>query len=356
MLSTISGSPEFLTERHVNRSAYVIKTALPTRIYLGVCKEHDRPVRFEVEDDAAVARRQIPCPEGGHLIQGELLQAVTTKLVCDGQCMSAFRNFCGCGCGGANHGKTWGTLLGQSEQLDSALDKWRTARRKVEAKREQRRQSAERKAKATFEDWAEEHQDVIRALDAWYENRTDDDWQAEQGGSHILVDLAIQTHGGWNGKPKPLTDRQIELVFKILSEAETKRRELAARAAAARPCPTGRVEISGEIVKVTCREGYMGGTTEMKATVSCDGYAVWVTLPRVVEDWARANRKDQIWRDWSPRNSYQTDYHGASARWTDALKGVQISFTAQIERSQKDQSFGFGKRPVKVTYAAPADN
>jgi hypothetical protein len=49
-----------------------------------------------------------------------------TKLECDGQCMGAYRNFCGCGCGGINHGKAWGTQLGQSEQLDSALDKWRT--------------------------------------------------------------------------------------------------------------------------------------------------------------------------------------------------------------------------------------
>jgi hypothetical protein len=342
---------ELLETRQVNRSAHVVKTAESTSIYLGVCTEHERPVRFEATDPGP-AKRQIPCPEGGHLIDGELLQAVTTKLDCDGQCMFAFRNFCGCGCGGANHGKHWGTLLGQSEQLDSALDKWRTARRTVEAKRQQRQQAAERKAKATFDDWAEENRDLVGSLIAHQEH---------EDANPFLCDLALQVSTGRNGNgPKALSEGQVSAAIRVLRQYEDRVRQLAEREAAAKPCPVGKVEISGLIVKVKVRSGFAYNSDEYKAVVACDGYAVWVTLPKSLLAFAADQRlfwklRETVEFTEPDRYSRGTDYYAMSENCTRVFKGFRLSFTAEVERSEKDESFGFGKRPSRVTFTAPAN-
>jgi hypothetical protein len=42
-----------------------------------------------------------------------------------------------------------------------------------------------------------------------------------------------------------------------------------------------------------------------------------------------------------------------SERWTEALKGLRVSLTATVERSRKDESFGFGSRPTQVVIHDP---
>jgi len=345
---------EYLGSKQVSRSAYAVTTGAVTTVYLGTCELHQRPVRADVterEDEQIFgalggsykpsyhpSAMKITCPEGGgHLIDGERLVATVTKLTCDGSCMSAFGKLCGCGCGGVNHGKAWGTELAHSEIFESALAKYREHLVRVEAKRQQRAASKERKAAETFEAWAAEHADLVALV------------LASRDAHYILGEFATQLTREHNRKP--LSDGQTGLAIKLLGEAAAKAQREAERAANAKPCPVGKTQITGEIVKVTCREGYMPGSVETKATVKCDGYAVWITLPRVVEDWALENRREEIWSGWKP--GYHTDYDGASYRWSNALKGCQITLTAQIERSQKDESFGFGKRPSKVTFSFP---
>jgi hypothetical protein len=353
MTNTAYQLPELLSEQHVNRSAYVVKTARPTRIYLGVCEQHDRPVRFEVEDDSAVAKRMIPCTEGGHLIEGELLVAVTTKLECDGSCMSASRNFCACGCGGANHGKRRGPLLGESEQLDSALDKWRTKRRQVQVKREQRAQAAERKQRQSFEAWAEENRELIGSLVAQQEH---------EDANPFLCDLALQVTTGRNGNgPKALSEGQVLAATRVLKQYEDRVRQIAQRKANAKPCPIGRVQISGEIVKVkveqdnfTCYDKW-----QFKATVACHGFAVFVTIPSEVLQWVRTSglfelEKGPNYGDFSSYYTRHPDFCEISQRYTRMMRGIELTFTATITRSERDESFGFGKRPSKVSYSAPA--
>jgi len=119
--------------------------------------------------------------------------------------------------------------------VESAIAKYRAEQVKIAERREARKEAAARAARSAFEVWSEDHSAVITALDPWYEHRTDDAWQPRHWGAHILVDFAIQTHGGWNGQPKPLTDPQIKLAERILREiaadAERDARRAAERAA-----------------------------------------------------------------------------------------------------------------------------
>jgi hypothetical protein len=147
--------------------------------------------------------------------------------------MGARGPICNCGCGGINHGNTWtkGALLDQREVVESALAKYRAEQVKIAQRRKAKREAAARSERNAFDRWAADHQDVIKALDPWYEHRTDDAWQPRHWGAHILVDFAIQTHGGWNGKPKPLTDNKVTLANRILGEVAERARQDAERAA-----------------------------------------------------------------------------------------------------------------------------
>jgi hypothetical protein len=217
----------------INRSAYAVKTARATTIYLGVCERDNRPVRFEFPYDMGPTA-MIPCFAGCTLpVKCERLHAVKTHLECDGSCRSARGPACECGCGGVNHGNAWteGALLDKREVVESALAKYRAEQVKITERREAKREAAERSARNAFDRWAADHRDIVTALDPWYEHKTDDAWQPRHWGSHILVDFAIQTHGGWNGKPKPLTDPQIGLANRILGEIADRAKRDAAQAA-----------------------------------------------------------------------------------------------------------------------------
>jgi hypothetical protein len=350
---------EFLGARKIQRSAYAEDTATPTTIYLGVCQRDNRPVRFEWPLDMGKTA-DLPCPDCTLPVTAERLVAVTITVTCDGSCRSAHRSECICGCGGMNHGLVWmaalarqfgaepgsvstyGAVVDEREVLESELAKWRDKQARVEAKREARREAETRRQRATFERWAADHQDVIRALAPYRHNEST---------PAFLADLAVPVTDGWNGKPKPLTEAQEAAALRVVADVGRRTRLEAERKAAARPAPEGKgVPISGEIVKVSAREGYAGGI-DYRAIVKCDGYAVQVTVPRAVVDWAWNARSEVIHSGWRP--SYRTDYYGIGERWTTALRGVKVQFQAEIKRSDRDESFGFAKRPTKVQFQAP---
>ena len=217
----------------VCRSAHTEKTATALTIYLGVCERDNRPVRFEYPLDMGPSA-EIPCPECTLPVAGERMHAVTTALTCDESCRAARRPWCECGCGGINHGNVWtaGALIAQRQVVESALARYRAEQARIAQRRAARRAAEARPQRSAFGRWADGHQDLITALDPWYEHRTDQAWQSQQGGwgQHILVDFAIQAHGGWNGTPKPLTDAQAELARRILREQADNRRIRAERA------------------------------------------------------------------------------------------------------------------------------
>jgi hypothetical protein len=80
-------------------------------------------------------------------------------------------------------------------------------------------------------------------------------------------------------------------------------------------CPEGRIVITGEVVGM--KEQFTDFGACLKITVKDDrGFAVWLTCPSSIE-------------------------HGLE-------RGARVTMTATVTRSDRDASFGFGKRPTKA--------
>jgi hypothetical protein len=348
--------PEIVATQRGSGSAEVTVRAILTTAYLGTCEQHNRPVRADLREDIG-PRAMVPCPDGDHEIPARRLTIVQSNVTCDGSCWAAFHDRCICGCGGLNHGRSWalssafatmsdealaeawrGARLSTREVFEDKLEAWRTARAQAaQAKsdrREKRKATKQRRAQVTFSEWAASHANVIEALRPW---RGSED-------NCFLADLALQVTDGRNGIPKPLSDAQVGAARDAIMRERRRERIAAEREAARRPVPTGRTQITGRIVKVSyrTRDGhgdlYRWGS-QHHMTVSCDGYAVRVPVPAAVDRWARENRREVLNRGCKPNDFDET----IAERWTDALRGAQVTLTTTISRSDRDSSFGFGK-------------
>lgn len=96
--------------------------------------------------------------------------------------------------------------------------------------------------------------------------------------------------------------------------------ELAAREAAKRPVPRGRLEVDAEVLSNKWVENDYGGA--LKMLVAGTGWKAWGTVSRSL------------------------DFDGRPAR------GHRIAFTATFEASDADESFGFFTRPTKARIVA----
>jgi hypothetical protein len=111
-----------------------------------------------------------------------------------------------------------------------------------------------------------------------------------------------------------LTERQVAAVLKAKArDAEyAAKREAEAIAHPPAPCPEGRMVVSGEVVKIDVSPTPYGDREVM--TVRDDrGFKVWGTQPRALYE---------------------------------AKVGDHVEFTATLERSDRDECFGFFKRPT----------
>ena len=89
--------------------------------------------------------------------------------------------------------------------------------------------------------------------------------------------------------------------------------------------PTGRMEVTGEVLKVDWKENAYGGRLVM--TVKTEGgYLLWGSVPRGITD---------------------VDNPDGTRRQLD--RGDKVKFTATLEQSDRDTKFGFFKRPSKAT-------
>lgn len=123
-----------------------------------------------------------------------------------------------------------------------------------------------------------------------------------------------------------LSDKQIEAVRKsAVRDAEFAARKAAeaARLAAAPALPEGRYEVEGKVLSHKQVESDYGTSTKMLVQMD-DGNKVWGTVPQA------------IWDGLDNGEGY------------DDLDGSRIRFTAQVERSNDDEHFGFYKRPTKA--------
>jgi hypothetical protein len=111
------------------------------------------------------------------------------------------------------------------------------------------------------------------------------------------------------------TENYLHVLLKQISQRSVREAKFAAEREAAAPCPTGRVTVSGTILKIAEHDGYYG--TSLKMTVKAEeGYIVWLTLPSAAHSCKR---------------------------------GDAIKFVATITPSDNDPKFGFGKRPHLVS-------
>lgn len=138
-----------------------------------------------------------------------------------------------------------------------------------------------------------------------------------------------------------ISDKQIELVRKIIREAPEKeaaakaRDELKAKAEDV-PLTDERVVIKGEVISVKEKMNDYTGYTDWKVTVQDErGFLVWGTLPSALES------------QWGDRDD---GYYGEIQAM--AQKGDVITFAARLTRSDKDPKFGFFKRPTKASFVS----
>ncbi len=126
-----------------------------------------------------------------------------------------------------------------------------------------------------------------------------------------------------------MSERQIDAACRAVvrdAQREAQRATWAAESAAlvaqGVTVPTGRQTVTGEILSAKYRETMHG--TSIKVTLKTDaGYKLWGTLPGNLEP---------------------SDYD------LSALAGRRVTFTATLEPSDRDQTFGFYKRPTKASF------
>ena len=117
-----------------------------------------------------------------------------------------------------------------------------------------------------------------------------------------------------------LSDRQIAAVKTALvrdAEWEVKKAAEQKKMESAKDAPSGRIEITGEILSIKRRETDFGSTLKMIVKTD-DGWKLWTTVP-------------------------------SSIMGTDeGLSGKHVTLTVTVTPSNDDPKFAFGKRPSKA--------
>ncbi len=130
---------------------------------------------------------------------------------------------------------------------------------------------------------------------------------------------------------------------KMINALKVQIAERAARAAAKAEAPAvveGRQVLSGEIVSIKTVENDFGSAT--KVVIQEDrGFRLYGTLQKDIAH--------EIY--WALHEKLEADgysiYDQGPEVWFEAAKGKKVSFTATVEVSKDDHSFGFFSRPTK---------
>lgn len=120
-----------------------------------------------------------------------------------------------------------------------------------------------------------------------------------------------------------LSDRQVAFALELADQVVDEVYERAANPETAPPADVpvpevdGRVAVAGRVLSVKWQENDYGGSLKMLVEVETDGgvYRLFGSVPSAI----------------------------------DPEPGDSVTFTAAIERSRRDESFGFYKRPTKAT-------
>lgn len=116
----------------------------------------------------------------------------------------------------------------------------------------------------------------------------------------------------------------------------------------AHPVVEGRIVITGEIVGVKLVESDYG--TVKKVTVLDDrGFRVYASLPKALVESAYDAFAAKVEADGHSVYDFGGGswFLGTDDGYEAGVKGRRLSFTASVEASRDDVSFGFGSRPTK---------
>lgn len=190
--------------------------------------------------------------------------------------------------------------------------------RKRERGRVQRRNAAERKVAARQEfhnAQMEAAEAAFPVLAAWWE---------EMEGNNFLTDL-------W-GKAfdYELSEKQIAAAAATIARKRDRQAARQAEKDAAAPAPSGKLEVTGEVVSVKYQDSDFGGAWKMIVKGE-GGFKVWATIPAKL---------------WDALEAEADEDHNVQA---EEFIGRQVKFTATLEVSDRDESFAFAKRPSKAS-------
>lgn len=191
--------------------------------------------------------------------------------------------------------------------------------------------------RARFVELCDEHPDLayasyahnigVAGADSGIDGEGSFEWITKTGHEiGTLIDIATKAH-----RYGSVSVGQLRFVATLLDKLSAAERWLAGRVAAQRTAlaagvtlPTGRVVITGAIVKVATQDNPFTGGIRLVMTVRDDrGFLVWGTLPGALDVG-----------------------HGELSE----MHGRRVSFTAGIEPGKSDPLFGFFKRPTKASY------
>lgn len=192
-----------------------------------------------------------------------------------------------------------------TEKALNTLRKTRETRRINEIKKENKRIEALNKKKA---ETIEAH-GIESAIEWISSSIMKKDVEATTSFEHFLVDLHFKLNT--NGE---LSEKQIDVIKSAYANHVSLEEKKAEDAKTASPCPTGRIDIIGEVLSTKWKSSYYGDTMKMLVR-SSDGYKVWGSVPSSL---------------------------------SSVKSGAKVKFTATVEKSKDDESFGFFKRPAKA--------
>lgn len=275
-------------------------TSTPTDRLVGRCEACVLPLA--TREEGTHDYKSIACPECGAAVQLERVYGTRTTMACDAACESAIGSLCVCACGGWNHG---GAYVREGEALASAIVNYRvkTVNRKAAAQR--RAADRAEKKQRTLEELAAARQ----AEELAFKEDHIDEW-------NFLVSVCAEdqpynefffsVHDQWIRKGE-ISERQLDALKRSIVKRQERETEVRV------PVIEGRQQIVGRILKKEWRDDDYGGRDVI--TVKDDrGFILWGTCPRAV----------------------------------DIERGERIKFAATVTKSDRDECFGFFKRPAKA--------
>lgn len=186
-----------------------------------------------------------------------------------------------------------------AEKLDLGdPDLFRTFRKSIADAR--KRQKGKAKARALLVD-----ADLSAAWDLFESEEKETDRE-----EHTVRDIVrTMTKGGYLSEGQ---EKYLRSLLDRINRREEIAAERAAERAAAKPAPTGRVSITGEVLKTEVKENRYGSRVVMTVKTS-EGWIAWGSMPSGL----------------------------------DARRGDRVEFTAEFSPSDRDPKFAFYKRPTR---------